>query len=472
VIQQQRIKPLNARARARGAYVLYWMQSSVRAEYNHALEYAIREANGLGQPVVVYFGLTAEFPEANARHYHFLLEGLREVEAALRERGVKLVIRKESPEAGVLTLARDASLVVMDRGYLPIQREWRRRVADGLDCPLVRVESDVVVPVEEASPKEEYSAATIRPKIQRRLDDYLQPLEETAVRVDSLGLPFETLDVADVPKLVSTLPVDQIVSKVAGLAGGTEEAKRLLQEFIEHKLDDYDELRNDPTQDCLSQMSPYLHFGQISPLYVALQVAGTDSPGRDAYLEELIVRRELSMNFVHYNAHHQGIEGLPDWCRRTLAEHERDPREYLYTVEEFEAAATHDPYWNAAQREMVVTGKMHGYMRMYWGKKMLEWTESPEKALRVALYLNNKYELDGRDPNGFAGVAWCLGKHDRPWGERPVFGKVRYMNANGLRRKFDADGYVRKVEDQAARAAGRDPCGDGDGGSPGTSGQR
>jgi deoxyribodipyrimidine photo-lyase len=470
VIQQQRIKPLNARARARRDYVLYWMQSSVRAEYNHALEYAIREANDLGQPVVVYFGLTAGFPEANARHYYFLLEGLREVEAALRERGVKLVIRKESPEAGVLTLAGDASLVAVDRGYLPIQREWRRRVADGLDCPLMQVESDVVVPLEEASPKEEYSAATIRPKIQRRLDDYLQPLEETAVGVDSLGLQFETLDVGDIPKLVSTLPVDQTVSKVASLTGGTEEAKRLLQEFIEHKLDDYDRLRNDPTEDCLSQMSPYLHFGQISPLYIALQVARPDSPGRDAYLEELIVRRELSMNFVHYNAQHGSIEGLPDWCRKTLAGHERDPREYLYAVEEFEAAATHDPYWNAAQREMVVAGKMHGYMRMYWGKKILEWTESPEEAQRTALYLNNKYELDGRDPNGFTGVAWCLGKHDRPWGERPVFGKVRYMNANGLRRKFDADGYVRKVEAQAARAVGRDPSGDG--GSFGMSGQR
>jgi deoxyribodipyrimidine photo-lyase len=458
VIQEERIKPLNARARARGAYVLYWMQNSVRAEYNHALEYAIREANDLEQPVVVYFGLTGEFPEANARHYHFLLEGLRGVETALRERGLKLVIRKESPDAGILRLARDATFVVVDRGYLPIQREWRKRVADGIGCSLVQVESDVVVPVEEASPKEEYSAATIRPKIQRRLDDYLQPLEETAPRVDSLGLEFETLDIADVSKVVSTLPVDQTVSEVAGLTGGTEEAKRLLQEFIEHKLDDYDERRKDPTQDYLSQMSPYLHFGQISPLYIALQIACTDSPGRDAYLEELIVRRELSMNFVHYNPHFGDVKGLPDWCRKTLAEHERDSREYLYTVDEFEAAATHDPYWNAAQQEMVVCGKMHGYMRMYWGKKILEWTAGPEEALRVALYLNNKYELDGRDPNGFTGVAWCLGKHDRPWGERPIFGKVRYMNANGLRRKFDADGYVRKVEALTARAGGRDPA--------------
>ncbi len=450
MIQQERVKPLNQAATARGEYVLYWMQASARAEYNHALEYAIREANDLGQPVVVYFGLTEEFPEANARHYHFLLEGLREVEAALRERGMKLVVRKEPPAEGVARLAQRASLVVLDRGYLPIQKEWRKRVADGIRCPLIQVESDVVVPVEEASPKQEYSAATIRPKIHRKLDDCLLPLEETDPRMDSPGLEFESLDLGDVSRVVSTLAVDQTVGRVAGLTGGTGEAKRLLQEFIENKLDGYDELRNDPTRDYLSCMSPYLHFGQISPLYIALQVAGSGSPGQDAYLEELIVRRELSMNFVHYNPHFGGAKGLPDWCRKTLNEHRSDPREYLYSEEEFEAGATHDPYWNAAQQEMVVRGKMHGYMRMYWGKKILEWTEGPEEAQRVALYLNNKYELDGRDPNGFTGVAWCLGKHDRPWGERPVLGKVRYMNANGLRRKFDAEGYVRKVESLAS----------------------
>jgi deoxyribodipyrimidine photo-lyase len=445
LIQHERVKPLNHEAATTGEYVLYWMQASVRTEYNHALEYAIHEANDLGQPVVVYFGLTDEFPEANARHYHFLLEGMREVEAALRERGMKLVTLKESPVEGVVRMAQRASLVVVDRGYLPIQKEWRKCVADRSGCPLIQVESDVVVPVEEASPKEEYSAATIRPKIHRKLDDYLRPLAETDPRTDSLVLEFESLQLDDVSRVISTLAVDQTVERVAGLTGGTGQAKRLLQEFIENKLDRYDDLRNDPTEEYLSCMSPYLHFGQISPLYVALEIAGGGSPGQDAYLEELIVRRELSMNFVHYNPHFGEVEGLPDWCRKTLNEHRSDPREHLYTVEEFEVGATHDPYWNAAQQEMVVRGKMHGYMRMYWGKKILEWTESPEEAQRIALYLNNKYELDGRDPNGFAGVAWCLGKHDRPWAERPVFGKVRYMNANGLRRKFDADGYVRKV---------------------------
>jgi deoxyribodipyrimidine photo-lyase len=254
------------------------------------------------------------------------------------------------------------------------------------------------------------------------------------------------LDISDPGSVVAHLDTDHTVTRAASFTGGTGEAKRRLQQFISSKLDQYDKLRNDPTQDFLSGLSPYLHFGQISPLYIALQVAAAESAGKDSYLEELIVRRELSVNFVHYGGRYQTLAGLPEWCQKTLAEHERDPREYIYGLKEFEAGATHDPYWNAAQKEMVVKGKMHGYMRMYWGKKILEWTDSPQQALRIALYLNNKYELDGRDPNGYAGVAWCLGKHDRPWGERPVFGKIRYMNANGLRRKFDADEYVRRVE--------------------------
>jgi len=446
VIQPTRVKALNSRPMARGAYVLCWMQASVRGEYNHALEYAIQEANDLRQPVVAYFGLTEDFPEANARHYHFLVEGLREARSALERRGITLVIRKELPPGGAMELARDASLVVVDRGYLPIQKDWREQVAQAVECPVIQVESDVVVPIEEASPKEEYSAATLRPKIHRRLDDYLRPLEESEPAVDSLGLEFESLDIADVSQVLSALDIDQTVRRVPGLTGGTAEAKRRLEEFISNKLDHYNELRNDPTKDYLSGLSPYLHFGQISPLYMALQVMALDSPGKEAYLEELIIRRELSMNFVHYNARFRSLEGLPEWCRKTLMEHESDPREYLYGLEEFESADTHDPYWNAAQKEMVLTGKMHGYMRMYWGKKILEWSESPSEAMRIALCLNNKYELDGRDPNGFTGVAWCLGKHDRPWGERTVFGKIRYMSANGLRRKFDADGYVRKVE--------------------------
>jgi deoxyribodipyrimidine photo-lyase len=255
-------------------------------------------------------------------------------------------------------------------------------------------------------------------------------------------LPF---DIQDVGNALSKLRIDRSSEKVNAFQGGIKEALRHLEIFLDEKLDRFPELRNNPTLDYLSHMSPYLHFGQISPLYIALKVKQTKSPGIEAFLEELIIRRELSMNFVFYNDRYDSFDGLPEWARKTLRSHQKDKRQYLYRLEELEQANTHDPYWNAAQKEMVVKGKMHGYMRMYWGKKIIEWSKAPEEGFHAALYLNNKYELDGRDPNGFTGVAWCFGKHDRPWGERPIFGNVRYMNDKGLKRKFDADDYVRMV---------------------------
>jgi deoxyribodipyrimidine photo-lyase len=445
MIQKGRIQFLNKKEMKKGKYVLYWMQASQRAEYNHALEYAILKANELHQPLIVFFGITDHFPEANERHYFFMLEGLREVKESLEKRGIQMVIRHKSPERGVLPLAQKASLTVVDRGYLKIQRAWRDDASKRMDCPLIQVESDVVVPVEEASPKEEYAAATIRPKISKKLNSFLVPLKEHDPAAASLSFDFDSFDIDDLEKAILKLRIDRSVQRVNSFHGGAQEAKKHLQVFLEKKLDHFAELRNDPTLDYLSHMSPYLHFGQISPLYIALKVSKTDSPGKWAYLEELIVRRELSMNFIFYNETYDSFKGIPEWAKKTFKTHQRDKRPYLYTPEELENGRTHDPYWNAAQREMVRKGKMHGYMRMYWGKKILEWSRTPEEAFRVALDLNNKYELDGRDPNGFTGVAWCFGKHDRPWGERQIFGNVRYMNDNGLKRKFDADGYVKKI---------------------------
>jgi deoxyribodipyrimidine photo-lyase len=455
MIQETRLKNLNDHRARDGAYVIYWMQASQRIEFNHALEYAIRSANDRRQPPLVFFGLTDDYPEANERHFTFMLEGLREVKRSLEEKGMQMVIRRGSPEKEILKLSDQASIVVVDRGYTNIQRAWRRDAASRLPCPLVQVESDVVVPVEVASPKEEYSARTLRTKIQKVLDSYLVPVEETSVMKESLHLSFDSFPIDDITSSLSRLKIDRSVPRLEDLLhGGPRQGRGLLHEFIRLKLDRYDELRNDPTVDATSQMSPYLHFGQISPLYIALEIKKSGSPGVDAYLEELLVRRELSMNYVFYNPRYSGLEGVPDWCRQTLFEHRKDVREYVYRLEEFEGALTHDPYWNAAQKEMILTGKMHGYMRMYWGKKILEWAEDPEHAFRIALYLNNKYELDGRDPNGFTGVAWCFGKHDRPWTERKVFGKIRYMNDKGLRRKFDADGYVRRVNRLGGKASG------------------
>ena len=444
MIQKERIQALNAKETKRGRYVLYWMQASQRTEYNHALEYAVLKANELHQPLVVFFGITDHFPEGSQRHYTFMLEGLREVRRSLEKRGIQMVIQHTSPEQGVVQFAKGASFVVVDRGYLKIQRAWRDAAASRMDCPLVQVESDVIVPIEETSPKEEYTAATIRSKIHKKLDHFLCPLKEVDPVIESLSLDFDSFDIDDVEEAVSRLHIDRSVKKVSCYRGGSGEAKKHLRLFLRDKLDRFPELRNDPTVDFLSHMSPYLHFGQISPLSIALTVSQTQGLSKEAYLEELIVRRELSMNFVFYNGQYDSFEGaIPQWAQKTLKAHQKDKRPYLYALEELETAKTHDPYWNAAHNEMVFTGKMHGYMRMYWGKKILEWSKTPDEAFRAALYLNNKYELDGRDPSGFTGVAWCFGKHDRPWKEREIFGNVRYMNEGGLKRKFDADEYVR-----------------------------
>ena len=447
----ERLRVLNSRETKSGDYVLYWMQAAQRAEANPALQHAVRLANEQRRPCLAFFGLTERFPEANARHLAFMLEGLRETQRALADRGVRLVVRRVQPDRGVVDLGRAASFVVTDRGYLRVQKSWREKAAAALACPLIQVETETVVPVETASPKEEYSAATFRPKIRKILASSLAvPADRKPLR-DSLGWKGDSLDLENIEDVLAGLKIDRSVGPSPFYRGGAEEAKRRFRLFLRERLDHFADLRNNPTVDFLSHLSPYLHFGQISPAWAAAKAAASKSRGREAFLEELVVRRELAANFVHYNGRYDSFESLPAWARTTLARHAADPRPVLYTRAELEAGKTHDPYWNAAQREMAVTGKMHGYMRMYWGKKILEWSAAPEDAYATALYLNNKYEIDGRDPNGFAGVAWCFGKHDRPWGERPIFGLVRYMNDAGLRRKFDADRYVRNVAELAAR---------------------
>jgi deoxyribodipyrimidine photo-lyase len=431
---------------AEGKYVLYWMQQSQRAQFNHALEYAVEAANIRQLPVVVVFGLTPSYPEANERHYAFMLEGLRDVAVDLAERRILFVLANEAPVCAVLRLAAGAGLVVTDCGYLRIQKQWRAELARKAKCALVQIESDVVVPVQVVSQKEEYAARTIRPRIHAALDEFLKPVARVPVKYSSLSLKLGGLEPTDPAASLKQMRIDRSVSRVSDFHGGSREAARRLRSFMSERLPGYAERRNHPALDHTSHLSAYLHFGQISPLQVALAVMETPrSSDRDAFLEELIVRRELSMNFAHYSPQYDSYDCLPAWAQRTLQEHARDPRESAYSLEQFEAAATHDPCWNAAQFEMLRTGTMHNTMRMYWGKKILEWSRTPQEAFEIALYLNNRYQLDGRDANSFAGVAWCFGKHDRPWSMRPVFGTVRYMNAAGLRRKYDMDSYVRRV---------------------------
>ncbi len=448
MIQDARVTVTNTKPTASGQYVLYWMQQAQRVQDNHALEYAIERANDLGLPVVVVFGLTDAYPEANERHYAFMLEGLTETKAALARRGICMVVRQGSPDDVALLMANDAALVVVDRGYLRVQRRWRRHVSDQAPCSVVEVESDAIVPVETASDHEEYAARTLRPKLHRLLASYLVPVAPRRVHHTSLDLKFESLDIDDPQAVLQRLQLDRTVRPTPLYRGGAREAQARLDRFIEHRLSHYGEGRNDPANDYQSDLSPYLHFGQISPLRIALAVsdaaAGRESSA-EALLEELIVRRELSLNFVHFNRRYDAYDALPEWALATLEKHRSDARDYLYTEDELTEAATHDPYWNAAMTEMAVTGKMHGYMRMYWGKKILEWSVDARTAFETALRLNNRYFLDGRDANSYAGVAWLFGKHDRPWGERPIFGTVRYMNAKGLERKFDMPAYVRRV---------------------------
>jgi len=449
-VQASRINKLNhTKVVIDGEYVLYWMQQSQRACDNHALEYAIHEANKQKKMVVVVFCLTENYPDANLRHYTFLLEGLKETQKTLEKRGIRLIFRIGDPVQEVLEIGKNASMVVCDRGYLRHQRDWRKEVSVESSCPVVQVETDVVIPIEEVSDKQEYAAYTIRRKVDRQLDKYLIPIDEQEVRYPSLKLSINDAALENIETILTDLNIDNSIPPVSHIfKGGTSEAKSRFDLFLDQHFSRYKDYRNEPKFLNVSCMSPYLHFGQISPLYLALKIKEVENKDKEAaasYLEELIVRRELAANFVYYNSSYDSLDCLPDWPRKTLAEHKGDVREYTYSKSELMGCRTHDEYWNAAMKEMIVSGFMHNYMRMYWGKKILEWSATPEIAYKTMINLNNAYFLDGRDPNSYAGVGWIFGLHDRAWGERPIFGKVRFMAASGLERKCDIKGYVKRV---------------------------
>ena len=452
---EKRISLLNAQPAQRGYYVLYWMQASQRAKDNAALEYAVSRANALNKPVVVCFGLYAGYPEANQRHFAFVLQGLKECEQQLADRDIPMRVSLGRPDVVALAYAKAACLVVADKGYLRHQRLWRQAVAEQAACPVLEIEADAVVPVAHAYPKQAYNAAVLRRRIMPLIADFLTPLPSRelthADRDIPPSLPVKELTKPDsAPASLELAPL----SPCRRFHGGYGQARQRLDDFIANKLPDYHLLARDPATDCRSGLSPYLHFGHISPCEIARDILAADAPqvARTAFIEELVVRRELALNFVWYNTGYDRYDGaVPDWASRTLADHEKDTRPYAYGYEDLATGKTHDPYWNAAQRELSETGHMHGYLRMYWGKKILEWTENPKQAYTRMVSLNNTYQLDGRDPNSYAGIAWCLGLHDRPWRERTVFGKVRYMNARGLERKFAMKRYIERVAQMASR---------------------
>ena len=432
-----------------GRCVAYWMQRAQRAVDNPALDMAVRLGNELRLPVVTFFGLNPFIERANGRHYRFLVEGLADIGAGLRKRRVGFVVRRY-PHHRLLPFADDVrpAIVVGDENPLRQTEGWREKVSDELRVPLWTVDADVVVPV-KLQHKEHYAARTIRPRLLEHLDEFLTRSKDPAATI-RWRAPRGMTSLEPSLRLLDRLPIDMSVGSVTALRGGTGEARRRLRAFVRAHLDGYGRDRNHPELPGTSQLSAYLHFGHIGPREVG--VAVRDSGGAPdaiaAFLEQLIVRRELAVNFVTFNDKYDRLAGCERWARHTLATHRRDRRPYLYAEARLEAGDTHDPLWNAAQRQMVSAGWMHGYMRMYWAKKILEWTASADEAFDIAVRLNDRYLLDGRDPNGYANIAWAIGgKHDRPWPPRPVYGTVRSMSYASTVRKFDAERYIANVNE-------------------------
>jgi deoxyribodipyrimidine photo-lyase len=429
--------------------VVYWMSRDQRVKDNWSLIYAQELAIQHGQPLAVIFCLVPEFLGATLRQYSFMLGGLEEVERLLANKNIPFFLLQGKPGDSVPGILRKigAGCLIADFDPLRIKTAWKSAVARHIDIAFHEVDAHNIIPAWITSRKQEFAAHTIRRKIERLLPEYLDAYP--SLKRQHLKLK-ERAPGVQWKKVLEPLPIDRSVAEVDWIRPGEKAARKALSYFIAKRLVHYDELRNNPVSAGTSDLSPYLHFGHISAQRVALKIKESSAPrkAKDSFLEELIVRRELADNFCLYNRYYDSVKGFPLWGQKTLHAHGRDKREHLYGYGEFESALTHDPLWNAAQLQMVRTGKMHGYMRMYWCKKILEWSRTPEEALRTAIGLNDTYELDGRDPNGYTGIAWSIGGlHDRPWMERKVFGKIRFMSYNGCRKKFDIAAYIKKFQE-------------------------
>ena len=446
MINEKRIRLLKD-GRENNGPVIYWMSRDQRVHDNWALLFSQQLALEKKEELIVVFTLVPEFLGATLRQCDFMLKGLMEVEKELKRFNIPFILLSGEPTVELSKFIKKikAGNLVTDFDPLKIKRKWKNEIAKKISIPFYEVDAHNIVPCFYVSQKQEFGAYTIRPKIHKNLPEFLDEFPKLKKMKSSSSL---SSNVNDWENVYSSLKVDKSVSPVGWIKPGAKDAHKTLKKFIEEKLNDYAQLRNDPNEDVLSNLSPYLHFGQISAQRVALIINGFGNhPSAESFLEELIVRRELSDNFCYYIPSYDLFKGFPDWAKKTLNDHKKDGREFVYSLKEFEAAKTHEDLWNAAQNELVKTGKLHGYMRMYWAKKILEWSKSPEEALKIAIYLNDKYELDGRDPNGYTGCAWAIGGlHDRAWAERPVYGKIRYMNRNGAKRKFDIEKYIHRFK--------------------------
>jgi deoxyribodipyrimidine photo-lyase len=425
---------------AEGKCVVYWMQRAQRGRDNHALNAAIAVGNELGLPVVAYFAGIKNFPHANLRHYAFLNQGLPDVEEDCAERGVGFVMRRAPHEDHLKFFADvEAAMVIGDENPMREPETWRVRIAEALRVPFWTVDADVIVP-SKLLEKAQFSAAVARPRLYRALPEFLVPYANPHAEVKWKQLRGLQADDVREDMTRGWTEFDRSVKPVEAWTGGHKAAVKRLHTFCNEMLVNYDKDRSRPEVDGSSKMSPYLHYGHIGPQTIALAVdaavrlsKGPGNPNlqaaRDSYMNELVVWRELSVNFVRYQPEYDSPGCADNWAKETIAEHDRDQREVLYKLPQLENAETYDELWNAGQIQMVRYGWMHNYLRMYWAKKIVEWTPNVGIAMKVAIYLNDKYEIDGRDPGGYAGIAWSmLGKFDRAWFDRPIFGKRRYMS--------------------------------------------
>ncbi len=451
--QDPRVTVRRGGAPGEGKCVVYWMQRAQRGRDNHALDMAIAVGNALGLPVVAYFAAISNFPHANLRHYAFLNQGLPDVEEDCAERGVGFVMRRAPHEDHLKFFADvDAAMVIGDENPMREPEKWRVRLAEELAVPFWTVDADVIVP-SKLLEKAQFSAAVARPRLYRALPEFLVPYANPHAEVrwkQPRGLHADDVR-EDVTR--EWKDFDRSVKPVDAWMGGHRAAVKRLDVFCAAMLANYDRDRNHPEIDGTSKMSPWLHFGHIGPQTIALAVdaAAKQHPHmkaeRESYFNELIVWRELAVNFVRYQPEYDSPGCADKWARETIEEHDRDQREVLYKLPQLENGETYDELWNAAQIQMVRYGWMHNYLRMYWAKKIVEWTPNVRIAMKVAIYLNDKYEIDGRDPNGYAGIAWSmLGKFDRAWFDRPIFGKRRYMSGGSTGKKFRSALYIEQAK--------------------------
>jgi len=426
--------------------VVYWMSRDQRSKDNWALLYAQEIAWKKKQPLIVVFCLQSKFLNALHRAFNFMLEGLKLLEKSLNELNISFIVLVGAPEVILKQFIEDHQIGVLITDFSPLRlkRMWIERLMKGVKVTFCEVDTHNIIPCWISSNKKEYAAYTLRSKIRKLLPEFLKDFP--TLKPHPYFWNDNDFD-NKWAKLKNCVNVEESNHQLDWIKPGEDEARKVLDTFITQKLKNYVRDCNDPNKDGVSNLSPYLHFGQIASQRIVLEAIKIKNLAnlKGTFYDEIIVRKELADNFCYYCQDFDNMKCFHPWALQTLNKHRSDEREYVYSIKDFERLQTHDELWNAAQMQMVKTGKMHGYLRMYWAKKILEWTENPEEAMKIAIYLNDKYELDGRDPNGYAGIAWSIGGvHDRAWTERKIFGKIRFMSFNGMKRKFNVKEYIEK----------------------------